>query len=154
MTADATLVATFGHELVATPADPLLPRTVILLDELPWVPYVAEGQDPADSKVLTKTLCAPGSDNYVMLVKILPGTPGRTHWHLSDTLYIMRRGELKIEGEGTYREGTFRWVKGGFAYAPETPGEEGAEFYFVSMGPYGLFYTDEYPPPLGSWDDQ
>lgn len=152
--ADAkALVSRYGAELVVTPVDPLLPRTIIELDRLPWIPYVGEQGDPATSRTFTKTLVEPGSGNYVMLVKILPGTHGRTHWHLSDTLYVVRRGELHIAGEGIYSEGTFRWVKGGFAYGPETPGSDGVEFFFVSMGPYGLFFADEHEPPLGRWDD-
>lgn len=147
------LVARYGAEQVVTPVDPLDPRTVIELDRLPWVPYIGIDGDPALSRTFTKTLCDPASDNYVMLVKIMTGTPGRTHWHTSDTLYIVRRGELHIEGEGTYKEGSFRWVRGGFAYGPETSGPGGVEFFFVSMGPYGMFFADEHPPPLGRWDD-
>lgn len=147
-----SLVARRHAELVVTPANPLLPRTVIELDELPWVPYSDSG-DPANSTVLTKTIVHPDTGHHVMLIKLLPGVPGRTHWHDSDTLYIVRNGELHIEGEGTYRPGSIRWVKGGFAYAPETSGDAGAEFYFISLGPYGLHYLDEGEPPLGSWLD-
>ena len=138
MTAATPLVAMFGAELVLTPTDPLLPRTVIDMDALPWVPYVADADaDPAQSCVLTKTLAAPDSGNYVMLIKLLPGTPGRTHWHLSDTLYIVRRGELNIEGEGVFREGSFRWVKGGFAYGPETPDPREPSSSSSAWGPTG-----------------
>lgn len=145
-------VARRGAECVVTPADPLRPNTVIELDALPWVPYSDSG-DPAESSVWTKTVVDPASGHHVMLIRLLPGLPGRAHWHTSDTLYIMRRGELHIDGEGTYGPGSFRWVRGGFAYAPEIPGPEGAEFYFISMGPYGLSYLDEGEPPLGSWRD-
>ena len=148
-----TLVARLGAELVVTPADPLAPCTLIELDALPWVPYVGEDGDASASRTFTKTLVDPDSGHYAMAVKLMPGIAGRTHWHLSDTLYIVRRGELHIEGEGVFREGSFRWVKGGYAYGPETPGPDGAEFFFISMGPYGLFVADDVEPPLGRWDD-
>jgi hypothetical protein len=154
MNETSALVARYGAELVVTPADPLHPRTVIELDALPWVPYIGENGDPATARTLTKTLADPSSGNYVMVVKMLPGgPPARSHWHRSDTLYIVRQGELHIAGEGVFRVGSFRWVKGGFAYGPEVPGPDGVEFFFVSMGPYGLFFADEHRPPLGRWDE-
>ena len=153
MTVDTPLVARLGSELVVTPANPLLPRTVITLDDLPWVPYVGADGDISKAMTLTKTLCEPESGNHVMLVRLLPGAKGPTHWHTSDTVYIMRQGELHIEKEGTFGVGDVRWARGGFAYAPEIPGPGGAEFFFISVGPYGLFFADETPPPLGSWDD-
>src|SRR5258708_1981776 len=73
-----------GSELVVTPANPLLPRTVITIDELPWVGYI--GPDGVEAPgVYTKTLADPASDNFFMLVRAEPGAIGPPHWHLSDT---------------------------------------------------------------------
>jgi hypothetical protein len=102
--------------------------------------------------VFTKTLIDPASGNFCMLVRIEPGAPGPSHWHPSDTIYIPRRGELHIPGEGVYREGDLRWVKGGYAYGGELPGPDGVEFFFISLGPYGWFDPDVDEPPLGRWD--
>jgi hypothetical protein len=146
------LMARFGSELLVTPANPLLPRTIIAIDELPWVGYV--GPDGAEAPgVYTKTLADPASGNFFMLVRAEAGADGPPHWHLSDTIYIVRAGELYIPGEGTYRVGDVRWVQGGFAYGGEIPGPEGVEFFFISLGPYGFFLPDEVPPPRGRWDE-
>ncbi len=141
-----------GSELVVTPVNPLLPRTVITIDELPWVGYI--GPDGTESPgVYTKTLADPASDNFFMLVRAEPGAIGPPHWHISDTIYIVRSGELTVPGEATYRVGDVRWVQGGFAYGGEVPGPDGVEFFFISLGPYGFFSPDDVPPPLGRWDD-
>jgi hypothetical protein len=146
-------VAKYGSELLVTPVDPLKPNTVITIDDLPWVGYQAEGQDEPKADVFTKTLIDPASGNFCMVVRIEAGDGGPPHWHKSDTVYLVRRGELTVPGEGTFREGDIRWVRGGFAYGGEIPGPDGVEFIFISLGPYGWFNPDEYPPPLGRWDD-
>ena len=65
----------------------------------------------------------------------------------------MTKGEFIVEGEGSYREGDLRWVRGGFAYGPEQCGPDGVEYMFFSLGPYDKLDPDEFPPPLGRWDD-
>jgi hypothetical protein len=145
-------VAKFGSELLVTPDNALLPRTVITIDDLPWVGYLGPQATEPSPHVFTKTLIDPASGNFFMLVRIEPGAPGPSHWHPSDTIYIPRRGELHIPGEGVYREGDVRWVKGGYAYGGELPGPDGVEFLFISLGPYGWFDPDVDEPPLGRWD--
>src|ERR1700674_906378 len=90
--------AKFGSELVVTPANPLAPRTVITIDDLPWVGYIGPDGNEAPG-VYTKTLADPESGNFFMLVRALPGAIGPPHWHLSDTIYIVRSGELTVPGE-------------------------------------------------------
>lgn len=145
-------VAKFGQELLVTPVNPLQPCTVINIDSLPWVGYQAEGQPEPSPNVFTKTLIDPKSGNFCMVVRIEPGGGGPSHWHKSDTIYLVRRGELTVPGEGTYREGDIRWVRGGYAYGGELPGPDGVEFIFVSLGEYGWFDPDVHEPPLGRWD--
>ena len=65
----------------------------------------------------------------------------------------LRQGELHIRGEEPYKVGDIRWVRGGFAYGAETSGTEEVEYLFISLGPYDKFDPDEFPPPLGRWDD-
>lgn len=146
-------VATYGSELLKTPLNPLDPNTVIEIDKLPWVGYQAEGETEPSTTTFTKTLVDPDSGHFCMLVRIEGGAGGPPHWHKSDTIYIVRQGELTVPGEGTYRVGDFRWVRGGYAYGGEIPGPDGCEFFFISMGPYGWFNPDVYPPPLGRWDE-
>jgi hypothetical protein len=150
----AKYMARYGAELLVTPENPLLPRTVITIDDLPWTGYIGPGKTEPSQYTHTKTLADPESGNFFMLVRIEAGAPGPSHWHLSDTIYIVRKGVLTVPGEGTYREGDVRWVKGGLAYGGELPGPDGVEFFFVSLGPYGWFDPDEHPPPLGRWDEQ
>jgi hypothetical protein len=145
-------VAKFGQELMATPTNPLAWASVITIDELPWVGFQADGADEPSPYVFTKTLMDPESGNFCMVVRIEPGGGESPHWHKSDTVYIIRKGEMTVPGEGTYREGDFRWVRGGYAYGGELPGPDGVEFFFLSMGPYGWFNPDVDEPPLGRWD--
>jgi len=145
-------VARLGAELLVTPVNPLLPTTVIGIDELPWVGYMGPGATEPSPHVFTKTLMDPASGHFCMVVRIEPGAAGPSHWHTSDTIYIVRRGELHIPGEGVYREGDFRWVQGGYAYGGELPGPDGVEFFFISLGPYGWFDPDLEEPPRGRWD--
>ena len=119
-------VATFGSELLVTPVNPLLSSTVITIDDLPWTGYLGPGASQPSPHVFTKTLMDPSSDHFCMLVRIEPGGTGPSHWHLSDTIYIPRRGELHIPGEGVYREGDIRSVKGGYAYGGGSPGPTGS----------------------------
>ena len=35
----------------------------------------------------------------------------------------------------------------------ETAGTDEVEYLFISLGPYDKFDPDEFPPPLGRWDD-
>lgn len=65
----------------------------------------------------------------------------------------MTKGELVIEGEGSFFAGQVRWVRGGFAYGSEGAGPEGCELLYFSLGPYGRHDPDVEPPPLGRWDD-
>ena len=38
-------------------------------------------------------------------------------------------------------------------YGPEQCGPDGVEYLFISLGPYDKLDPDEFPPPLGRWDD-
>jgi hypothetical protein len=70
-----------------------------------------------------------------MHVRSWSGRSARPHWHLSDTLSIVTKGESIVDGEEPYREGDLRWVRGGFAYRPEQSGPYGVEYLFISLGP-------------------
>ena len=46
-------VARLGAELLVTPVNPLLPTTVIGIDELPWVGYIGPGATEPSPHVFT-----------------------------------------------------------------------------------------------------
>lgn len=135
-------------DLPATDPDTTLaPRTPIRVDDLvPSVHRVTEDGTP-DPHTWRKTIVAPSAGYAVFYVSIGPGAATPVHWHPSDTVYIVRRGQLVVPGEGTYCEGEVRWVRGGTAYGPEAAGPDGCEFWFVSIGEFASHDPDEHPPP-------
>ncbi len=134
------------------PPAALAALTPIGLDD---IPYAVTIDDPDGGPPLTwrKTLVDEGSGHAVFYVRFGPGQRGEPHWHPSDTLYVFLEGELTVEGEATYAAGQVRFVNGGFAYGAEVGGPDGCLFLFVSLGPYGRFDPDEFPPPAGRWDE-
>lgn len=133
--------------------DPLGERRPITIDAQPWVDFTDPNEPDRPPGPLVRWLIDPASGNRVVHVKSWPGRNADPHWHLSDSMYVITAGEMVIEGEGTYRPGDIRWVRGGFAYGPEGCGPDGVEYLFISLGPYDKFHPDVYPPPLGRWDD-
>jgi hypothetical protein len=128
-------------------------RQPIRVEDVPWDMF-SDPDDPGRPEgPWVRWLVDPASGNRVVQVKSWPGRDPDPHWHLSDTLYIVTKGELHIGGEPPYKVGDIRWVRGGFAYGPERAGTEECEYIFISLGPYDKFDPDEFPPPLGRWDD-
>ncbi|MCB0996227.1 MAG: hypothetical protein KDB21_14115 [Acidimicrobiales bacterium] len=125
----------------------LPPRTPIHVDELLPAVYRVDDAGELDPDTWRKTIIAPPSGHAVFCVRIAPNGSTPVHWHPSDTVYIVRRGELVIPGEGSYREGDIRWVRGGTVYGPEAAGPEGCEFWFVSLGPFASNDPEQIPPP-------
>lgn len=130
----------------------LLPeRTAVTLDALPWETFVdAAGRDQG---VRFKWIVDPALGKNCMLLHLPPDHRAPAHWHTSDSLYLVTKGELVIEGEGSFFAGQVRWVRGGFAYGSEGAGPEGCELLYFSLGPYGRHDPDVEAPPLGRWDD-
>lgn len=122
-------------------------QTPVAVDDLEPSVYRVLDDGTLDTDTWRKTVVAPPMGEAVFYVRLGPGASSPRHWHASDTVYIVRRGELVIPGEGTYREGEVRWVRGGTAYGPEMGGPDGVEFWFVSMGPFATIDPDVTPPP-------
>jgi hypothetical protein len=122
-------------------------QTPIAVDDLDASVYRVLPDGEVDTDTWRKTVVAPPNGEAVFYVRLGPGASSPRHWHPSDTVYIVRRGELVIPGEGSYREGEVRWVRGGTAYGPEMGGPDGVEFWFVSMGPFGTIDPDVTPAP-------
>jgi quercetin dioxygenase-like cupin family protein len=136
----------------APPAPSLAERTIIHVDDQPWMDYEDEtGFIPPGAAV--KLLIDPESGNTFMLTRFAPNYRAPSHWHPSDTIYIITQGEFSVEGEGTYRPGDVRWVRGGTAYGSEMAGPDGCEFYIVAMGEFDVKDPSQDAPPLGHWHE-
>jgi quercetin dioxygenase-like cupin family protein len=106
------------------------------LDEVEAVRY----DDPhIDPYVLLRRV---SSSPSIVQVTFPPNARLALHSHPSDTLYVFREGEFHIEGEGAFRPGQVRWVRGGVEYGPEWAGEQGAILLIVALGgPFGTDWT-------------
>ena len=133
--------------MTADPNVSLAPRTPIAVDDLEPSVFRVSADGALDTDTWRKTILAPDSGAAFFYIRIAPNQATPIHWHPSDTVYIVRKGQLVIPGEGVYREGEVRWVKSGTVYGPEAAGPDGCEFYYVSIGPFGSFNPDETPPP-------
>lgn len=69
---------------------------------------------------------------FVVLVTDPPHHTRPVHRHHADVVYVYVAGEHQVEGEGTYRAGDLRWVRGGHTYGPETTGPDGGSWWVVS----------------------
>ena len=123
------------------------PQTPIAVDALEPTVYRVTPDGSTDHDTWRKTIVDVDTDHPVFYVRIAPNAATPVHWHPSDTVYIVRRGELRVPGEETYREGDVRWVRAGTVYGPEAAGPEGCEFYWISCGPFGSYDPDVDPPP-------
>lgn len=130
--------------MTADPNVTLPPFTAHDVDAIEPSVYRVLDDGSIDAETWRKTIIAPPSGHACFYVRIGPNTETPRHSHPSDTVYIVRRGEMIVPGEGSYFEGQVRWVKGGTVYGPEAAGPEGCEFYYVSLGPFG---SDPEPAP-------
>ena len=107
------------------------PRSVIHIDDaLP-----AERVEGSSASPISLTpLTGPACDLTVLTFELPPNYVGKVHWHPADTVYVVRRGQFTVEGEGTYEVGDIRWVKAGTAYGPEGAGPEGCEVHADRRG--------------------
>jgi hypothetical protein len=142
-----------GTTMTEAIANPLAERTIIHVDDLPWVPYADETGFIPDGAAV-KPLLDPSTGHTFMLTRFSPHFRAPSHWHPSDTIYIITKGEFGVEGEGVYRPGDVRWVRGGTAYGSETAGADGCEFYIVSLGEFDVKDPGKEAPPRGHWHEQ
>ena len=108
------------------------PRTVIHIDEA--LPAEHEGA----AAITLQPLTGPDCDLAVLIFTFPPNYVGKVHSHPADTVYVIRRGEFIVEGEGTFKVGDIRWVKSGTAYGPESAGPEGCEVMLIGAGKFPL----------------
>jgi mannose-6-phosphate isomerase-like protein (cupin superfamily) len=127
------------------------PNTIIHMDDIPWLGFIDPRTNKPNPNVFAKSLLPEPSRYSAALVWHAPGFTSSPHWHRSDTLYIVRSGELHVKGEGVYRPGDYRWVRGGTAYDAEQAGDEPLESFLISFGPGGRFDADEIPAPNGDF---
>jgi len=123
--------------MTADPNVTLAPMTPHDVDKIEPSVYRVRDDGSIDDQTWRKTIVAPPNGNAMFYVRIAPNGATPRHSHPSDTVYIVRRGQLVVPGEGVYNEGEVRWVKANTVYGPEAAGPDGCEFYYVSMGPFG-----------------
>lgn len=125
------------------------PRTVIHIDDaLPAERVAGSTASPITLTPLIGDTC----DLTVLTFTLPPHYVGKVHWHPADTVYVVRRGQFTVEGEGTYEVGDIRWVKAGTVYGPEGAGPEGCEVMLIAAGSFPLPTYDPTvdPPPPGT----
>lgn len=139
-----------GRAASTQPPDSFLsvpPQVPIDLDSVPW--QVVCDEDDRPTPVRFKWLIDPSTSHTCMVVQLPPNHSAPPHWHRSDTIYIVRRGELIFNGEETYSAGRARWVPGGAVSGRQSAGPDGCEYHFVSLGPYRVLDPDRVHPPTG-----
>jgi hypothetical protein len=108
------------------------PQTVIHIDDAP----LAETTDGSTPRIALRPLVSDECDNLVMTFEFPPHYAGVVHSHPEDTIYIVRRGQFIVDGEGTFEVGDLRWVKAGTTYGPERAGPEGCEVILITKGSF------------------
>ena len=89
----------------------------------------------------------------MLTFELPPNYVGKVHWHPADTVYVVRRGQFTVDGEGTYEVGDIRWVKAGTVYGPEGAGPEGCEVMLIAAGSFPLpTFDPTVDPPLTTAD--
>jgi hypothetical protein len=129
----------------------LAERQPIRVADVPWLPFARDGVtvsiDLADGAEFKPLMDDPGSDALFVYVRFAPNYVAPSHWHPSNTIYIITQGVFDVEDEKTYYPGDVRWIKGGRPYGAESAGPEGCEFYLASLGPFGTYDPERNPPP-------
>ena len=103
------------------------------------------------SPITLQPLTGENCDVTVLIFTFPPDHAGVVHWHPTDTVYVVRRGQFIVEGEGTFEPGDIRWVKAGTVYGPEAAGNDGCEVMLIGAGRFPLptFDPAVTPPPNG-----
>ena len=122
------------------------PRRVIHIDDTR--PAERNEANPP-SAISLRPLTGEDSELAVLIFTFPPHYVGKVHWHPADTVYVVRRGQFIVEGEGTFEVGDIRWVKAGTPYGPESAGAEGCDVMLIAAGSFPLPTYDpavELPP--------
>ena len=131
----------------ASGGNALDPRTVIHIADVPLAEFTGEGMPTISLQPLT----GPDCDVTALIFTFPPNYTGKVHWHPTDTIYVVRRGQFIVAGEGTFEVGDIRWVKAGTAYGPEAAGPDGCEVMLIGAGKFPLptFDPSVDPAPRG-----
>lgn len=124
-------------------------REPITVANLPWQGFTDETGFIPDGPTFKALMDNDDPEKMFALFRFPPNYSAPSHWHPSDTIYIITQGVFLVEGEKPYHPGDVRWVKGGYAYGRETAGPEGCEFYLAALGPFAVHNPDEVAPPRG-----
>jgi hypothetical protein len=119
-------------------------RTIIHIDDAPLAERIPGSPD---TPITLQPLTGPECDLSVLIFTLPPNYVGRRHSHPTDTVYVIRRGEFIVAGEGTFHVGDIRWVKAGTAYGPEGAGPEGCDVMLIGAGKFPLPTNDAADDP-------
>jgi hypothetical protein len=125
------------------------PMRIITVDDVPYQEFPGSADGFLTTGAWIKHLAPGDSGLHFIIFKLPPRFESPGHWHDFDTIYLVKSGEFHIEGEGPYRPGDVRWVRGGTAYGAERAGEDGCEVYVISMGPIATHDPAKELPPHG-----
>ncbi|MSV90628.1 MAG: hypothetical protein F2754_10455 [Actinobacteria bacterium] len=123
----------------------LAPQSIIHIADV----RAAERVDGTPPAITLRPLTGEACDLTVLIFTFPPGYTGKVHWHPTDTVYVVQRGQFIVEGEGTYEVGDIRWVKAGTVYGPEAAGPDGCDVMLIGAGRFPLPTYDPAvdPPP-------
>jgi hypothetical protein len=116
----------------ADDAPELGPRQVIHIDDAPLA-VLSDGSTP---KIALRPLVSDACDLMVMTFEFPAHYTGVVHSHPQDTVYVVRRGQFIVDGEGVFEVGDMRWVKAGTPYGPERAGPDGCEVLLITTGSF------------------
>jgi len=119
------------------------PQRVIHIDDA----VAAVTTDGSIPSISLRPLVSDECDHVVMTFEFPPHYAGVVHSHPHDTVYIVRRGQFIVDGEGTFEVGDMRWVKAGTPYGPERAGPDGCEVILITWGSFPPENGDPDNPP-------
>jgi hypothetical protein len=130
----------------------LAERQPIHVADVPWYPFVQDNEtvsiDLAPGAEFRPLMQDDTTSALFVYVRFAPHYIAPSHWHPSNTIYIITQGVFNVEGEKTYYPGDVRWIRGGYPYGAESAGPEGCEFYLASLGAFATYDPIKNPPPV------
>ncbi len=87
-----------------------------------------------------QTVC--DSDPYIQRVQIAPGGRLPAYHHDVDALYLLRAGNMEVDGEGGFETEDVRWIPAGQSSGAVTAGPSGADMVVIGIGGLAAFAWD------------
>ena len=129
--------------------NPIGERRPIRIADIEWEDFTDPDEPDREPGPFVRWLVDPASGNRVMHVKSWAGRNAAAHWHLSDTVYLVTKGEFIVEGEEPYREGDLRWVRGRVRLRPGAVGARRLRVPVLQPRPLRQARPRRAPAPAG-----